>query len=138
MFCNPTLDLVEGQKALLEAAGGGGYFVLTAHTYRVLKSEYQIVISNNVLANRTSLVSHTSILPKLGPATPCEAPASTLSTSPAQTCLGDRRFKKTELEETQNLMETVKTLLLFKGCAVPHRVKSKTFLLKYRIVPMTG
>lgn len=32
MVCNPTLDLVEGQKALLEAAGGGGYFVLTADT----------------------------------------------------------------------------------------------------------
>lgn len=43
-----------------------------------------------------------------------------------------------ELDETQNLMETVKTLLLFRGCAVPHRVKSKTCLLKYRIVPMTA
>lgn len=111
--------------------------MLTADTYRMSKSEYQIVISNNVLA-RASLVSYTCIPPKLGSATPCEAPASTLSPSPAQTCLGDRRFKQMELEETQNLMETVKELSCFSGAALPHRVTSKTLLLKSRIVPMTG
>lgn len=84
------------------------------------------MVSNNVLATRTSL-SYTSILPKLGPATPCEAPAPTPSTPAAQTCLGNRRFKQMEWEETQNPMEAVKTLLLlFMGCSATQGQKQNT------------
>lgn len=35
-----------------------------------------------------------------------------------------------ELEETQNLMETVKELSCFSGAALPHRVKSKNTSIK--------
>lgn len=62
-----------------EPPGDGGYFVLTADTYRctLLLPKYQIVMNNNVLATSTSLgiasVSVSSILPKPGPVTPRKA-----------------------------------------------------------------
>lgn len=127
-----------------EAAGDGSWFVLTDNTYgcTLLLPEYQIVIDNNVLAIGTSLgtvlTSVTSVLPKLGPAMPHRLPAPRLSIVPAQTCPGDRRFKKKmEREENQSQMATVKAhLLLFSGCSATQGQR-KTLLLNPRIVPTT-